>query len=387
MIIKRLSTLLIISFYPNLINSQYDYSYSADDEDFLPKLSDYNGSGGGGKNLPNYYDTDNYGDKFAPIDEEVVGGNDDSEYNASGDYNDQYENNQKNDKDYDPYGFSSNNNVDEVITSYDSSTPVVPNEKEIDTKQEVDEVIEDNNLIEEPEDSNDTQNVDQNEDYYDSNNYEDLPIDPVNQPDDDDDDNIETLDQFDENNFYDEDNDNTDENIKDLTNFTDNYDDDDNFEILDNDPLDETPDYKDGPKIIEITESDKNIGPVVKQTTINDDSSNEKELSNGGFNNNPVVKFFKDIFNFQFEGDFWSEKYFLAALLCGAFVGFLIIAIVIGFICHSIRKADEGSYIIDKTLRYNEEYTRDSLLQNAMNSNNKFQVNPSQTMGNQEYFA
>lgn len=385
MIIKRLSKisiLLIISFYPNLINSQYDYSYSADDEDFLPKLSDYNGSGGGGKNLPNYYDTDNYGDQFAPIDEEVVGGNDDSDYNGSGDYNDQYENteNDKKKDDYDPYGFSSNNN-DEVITSYDSSSPVVPNEKEIDTKQEVDEVIEpEDNLIEEPDDNQ----VDQNEDYYDSNNYEDLPIDPVNQPDDDD--NIETLDQFDENNFYEEDNDNTDENIINETNFTDNYDDDDNFEILDNDAF-ETPDYKDGPKIIEITESDKNIGPVVKQTTINDDSSNDKDLSNGGFDNNPVVKFFKDIFNFQFEGDFWSEKYFLAALLCGAFVGFLIIAIVIGFICHSIRKADEGSYIIDKTLRYNEEYTRDSLLQNAINSNNKFQVNPSQTMGNQEYFA
>lgn len=61
--------------------------------------------------------------------------------------------------------------------------------------------------------------------------------------------------------------------------------------------------------------------------------------------------------------DFWGERWFVAALLGGAIVGFLIIVIVIIFICHAVRKKDEGSYIIDKdykqgvdqTLRLNEQ--------------------------------
>lgn len=52
--------------------------------------------------------------------------------------------------------------------------------------------------------------------------------------------------------------------------------------------------------------------------------------------------------------DFWGERWFLAALLGGAIVGFLIIVIVIIFICHAVRKKDEGSYIIEKSVEYKQ---------------------------------
>merc|ERR1712003_210173 len=262
------------------------------------------------------------------------------------------------------------NNKDEVITNYDNSSPALP---ENDNKK----ITNNNNLLENNQEKDE---IIEKDDYYDSNNYEDLLVDrikPEEQPEEDNDDS-DYDDQYDNSDndseiFYDEDNDDDVEKYnsdsdQNLTNFTDDYDDDDNFEILDENVIDDkTSDYEE--KDDYDTNEERNKNP------------------NDWLTNNPVINFFKDIFNFKFEGDFWSEKYFLAALLCGAFVRFLIIAIVIGFICHSIRKADEGSYIIDKTLRYNEEYTRDSLLQNAMNSNNRFQVQPGQTLGNQEYFA
>ena len=424
MIIKNLIFLTTNSFLLFVNSQSYDsYSYSADDEDLLPRLNSYNGGSGDGQNLPNYYDADNYndnyGDRFAPIDEEVVRG-EGGDYRGvgSGDYSDQdYDenddnygdnnNNQNNRNDYDPYGFSSNNK-DEVITNYDNSSPVLP---ENDNKK----ITNNDNLLENNQEKDE---IIEKDDYYDSNNYEDLPVDPIKpeeQPEEDNDDS-DYDDQYDNSDndseiFYDEDNDDDVEKYnsdsdQNLTNFTDDYDDDDNFEILDENVIDDkTSDYEEkddydtneernkNPKIVEIASSI----PGVSQVTIGGNSENDDDnpsiMTNNNNNpndwltNNPVINFFKDIFNFKFEGDFWSEKYFLAALLCGAFVGFLIIAIVIGFICHSIRKADEGSYIIDKTLRYNEEYTRDSLLQNAMNSNNRFQVQPGQTLGNQEYFA
>lgn len=43
---------------------------------------------------------------------------------------------------------------------------------------------------------------------------------------------------------------------------------------------------------------------------------------------------------------FWGAKYFLAALLGGAIVGFLIIGIVIIFICHTVKKRDQGTYVV-----------------------------------------
>lgn len=51
---------------------------------------------------------------------------------------------------------------------------------------------------------------------------------------------------------------------------------------------------------------------------------------------------------FSWINDFWGEKYFLAALLAGAIIGFIIISLVILFICYTVRKADEGSYTIPK---------------------------------------
>ena len=42
----------------------------------------------------------------------------------------------------------------------------------------------------------------------------------------------------------------------------------------------------------------------------------------------------------------WGAKYFLAALLGGAIVGFLIIGIVIIFICHTVKKRDQGTYVV-----------------------------------------
>lgn len=59
-------------------------------------------------------------------------------------------------------------------------------------------------------------------------------------------------------------------------------------------------------------------------------------------------------FSWLTQNEFWGEKYFIAALLGGAIVGFLIITIVIVFICHTVRKSDEGSYVIDKNIKYNE---------------------------------
>lgn len=53
--------------------------------------------------------------------------------------------------------------------------------------------------------------------------------------------------------------------------------------------------------------------------------------------------------------DFWGERWFVAALLGGAIVGFLIIVIVIIFICHAVRKKDEGSYIIEKDYKQGVE--------------------------------
>jgi len=55
--------------------------------------------------------------------------------------------------------------------------------------------------------------------------------------------------------------------------------------------------------------------------------------------------------------DFWGERWFVAALLGGAIVGFLIIVIVIIFICHAVRKKDEGSYIIDKDYKQGVDQT------------------------------
>lgn len=55
---------------------------------------------------------------------------------------------------------------------------------------------------------------------------------------------------------------------------------------------------------------------------------------------------------FSWINDFWGEKYFLAALLAGAIIGFIIISLVILFICYTVRKSDEGSYIIDKNLTH-----------------------------------
>jgi len=111
--------------------------------------------------------------------------------------------------------------------------------------------------------------------------------------------------------------------------------------------------------------------------------------NNNGNNSNENNTSWTRIFNINSE--FWSEKYFLAALLCGATVGFIIITIIIVFICHSVRKSDEGSYVIDKTIRYNEEEFRvdqnHSLLQNAINSNN-FNIRDGQAVvGQSEYFA
>lgn len=68
--------------------------------------------------------------------------------------------------------------------------------------------------------------------------------------------------------------------------------------------------------------------------------------------------------------DFWGERWFVAALLGGAIVGFLIIVIVIIFICHAVRKKDEGSYIIEK--KYNDY---------------KFGENTQNTGGSTEYYA
>lgn len=53
--------------------------------------------------------------------------------------------------------------------------------------------------------------------------------------------------------------------------------------------------------------------------------------------------------------EFWGERWFVAALLGGAIVGFLIIVIVIIFICHAVRKKDEGSYVLDKGYKQGTE--------------------------------
>lgn len=52
----------------------------------------------------------------------------------------------------------------------------------------------------------------------------------------------------------------------------------------------------------------------------------------------------------DYINNFWGEKYFLAALLAGAIIGFIIISLVILFICYTVRKSDQGSYIIDEQL-------------------------------------
>lgn len=57
---------------------------------------------------------------------------------------------------------------------------------------------------------------------------------------------------------------------------------------------------------------------------------------------------------FSWINDFWGEKYFLAALLAGAIIGFIIISLVILFICYTVRKSDEGSYTIPKNLTLNK---------------------------------
>ena len=57
---------------------------------------------------------------------------------------------------------------------------------------------------------------------------------------------------------------------------------------------------------------------------------------------------------FSWINDFWGEKYFLAALLAGAIIGFIIISLVILFICYTVRKSDEGSYTIPKSMTINK---------------------------------
>jgi len=59
---------------------------------------------------------------------------------------------------------------------------------------------------------------------------------------------------------------------------------------------------------------------------------------------------------FSWINDFWGEKYFLAALLAGAIIGFIIISLVILFICYTVRKSDEGSYTIPKGMTINSKY-------------------------------
>merc|ERR1712157_369739 len=88
------------------------------------------------------------------------------------------------------------------------------------------------------------------------------------------------------------------------------------------------------PKIVEIASSI----PGVSQVTIGGNSENDDDnpsiMTNNNNNpndwltKNPVINFFKDIFNFEFEGDFWSEKYFLAVvvvILLFYFVFFFVI--------------------------------------------------------------
>lgn len=60
----------------------------------------------------------------------------------------------------------------------------------------------------------------------------------------------------------------------------------------------------------------------------------------------------------QWIDNFWGERWFVAALLGGAIVGFLIIVIVIIFICHAVRKKDEGSYVLDKGYKQGSEAPR-----------------------------
>lgn len=128
-----------------------------------------------------------------------------------------------------------------------------------------------------------------------------------------------------------------------------NYSETNNFEIQEIDEYSETEtvdtpvSVTDQPDLLD----EDYFNPPEEETRIVDIIDlNQSSLNNKNQNNSL----------FSWINDFWGEKYFLAALLAGAIIGFIIISLVILFICYTVRKSDEGSYTIPKGMTINSKY-------------------------------